>query len=106
MLHELPGGRFVQRGERVALVDLGDRRGDRGIKRIADNGGCPQHRPRARRQPRELLLFDDDPHPGRHTALVEGVRLADRRSRARAVGARELLQIERIASALAIDRSP
>ncbi len=98
-LHQVECGRLVQRAERDALRDLGDGCRDGRVEGVADHRGGAQHQAGVLRQVRELLLLDGHADAQGHAAPG----LAVVRPRSGALRVRELLEVERVAAAVAVD---
>jgi hypothetical protein len=95
---EVEREQVVERGEPVGLRELADHRRQSGLERLAGDGGRVEQRARVGRQRRELLR-DRGRHRRGERAVVRAVR-----RRGGAAAARELLEVERVAAAVAVDR--
>jgi hypothetical protein len=100
--HEVEREQRVERDQALVGGELGDRRGEIGLERLAGGRGPVQHGELGGRERRELAGErgrDGHGHAGPGLARVCAAQL-DRR---RPAGARKLLQVEGVAAAVAVD---
>ena len=103
--HQVQRQEPVERGEALRRRQLRDRRRQVGLERLAGDGGGVQQRVLGRRKGSELL-GQRRRHGGRHPGRTTGFRIAVERRAQPPLPARsrELLEVERVAAAVAVDR--
>ena len=105
--HEIERQERVERREPVGRGQLGDRRREAGVERLAGDGGGIQQRALLPRQGRELL--GERRGDGGRNPVSRSVAVRRRVTPRFLAGARELLEVERVAATVAVDggdRSP